>query len=362
MAKITINGKEYDGDSFSNDNNEQKNTAFFGSNLEVNGKKYSNVNDLPPHVREMLQKKLGKINNMPFLKNFLQQYGLDLNQLQQGGQTNNASSQQDLKAMMAGNNIYSGKDPFGNSFSGSGGPNGPSGSQPTFIPMGAVKKAGCTAGIIGVAVVVAGIGAMMFFINQLTGSWEETFELSGDTTHFNPITAVNEIRSHIDPNAKLASIDINYVRADGTMDLSAKYRPTAEYEFYRELPEPPKDAPPVGAGGTVNGKWYEQVEADVYEPGQWRHVKSVGGGVSTEYSYSNKGIDLDRSSTPTATPPEFIEDPQCEIKKFWDEAIKKGAPKDAVARVSYDKQGYEFRISDADINLEFGNDCKLIAD
>lgn len=319
--------------------------------ITIAGKEFEDFENLPPEVKAKLQEKLSSLKNVPFAKSILKTYGMNLDDF--GNMTSGKSDP------LLGN-----KQPEGNQFGGSQFSNNSSNfsfSQSSDPFRSGKKTNGAVIGIVITVLILGAVAGMIFGMNALTSSWEETFALTGDTTHFDPIASVNEIRSHIDPNAKLSSIEISYIRSDGTMDLSAKYNAKATYQFYRELAQPPKDAPPVGAGGTVNGKWYEPVSAEVYEPGQWRHVTKMGGGVSTEYSYENKGIDLDRDN-PTAAPQKFVDDPKCQIKDFWKIAIGKGAPADAVARVDYGDSGYEFRISDADISLKFTNDCKLNKD
>lgn len=370
MSKITINGKEYDfsdpdelkkimeshNDGFSPSeqglagSGDENMKIFTDNNIVAGNKVYKSLNDLPPELRAKIQQNLGKLKNIPFAKSMLKMYGLDID--------NPGNMQQNSGNNPFGNN-YQSSDPFKNIPSS----NSPFNNQPSN-PFGSSGKS--SMGLIITVVALLGVGGfvafMIFGINFITSSWEETFELTGDPTHFDPIASVNEVRSHIDTNAKLSSIDIMYVRSDGTMDLKVtSYRPNVTYDFYRELAEPPKDAPPVGAGGTTTGKWYEPVEADVYEPGQWRHVSKMGGGVSTEYSYMNKGIDLDRSD-PTTSPDTFVDDPKCSAKDLWKIAIQKGAPADAVANIDYDDGGYNFYISNADINLDFGMDCKLKGD
>jgi len=369
--KITMNGKEYNFDDLPDDmkkmlkdsnqngipdiadqgvnntlsvnSNNPNPNVFVDTNIVSGGKNYKSFNDLPPELKAKIQQGLGKLKNIPFAKSMLKMYGLDVNTI------NNPQ-------MNPGNSPF---DKNNNQFGGSNSPfNQP--SNPLFT-----GKKSNSGGIIAVLVflLIGGFVALIIFATTSLGTmWEESFDLQGDPTHFDPIKAVGEMRLHIDPNAKLSSIDISYIRSDGTMDLTVQtYRPNVNYQFYKELAEPPKDAPPVGAGGTADGKWYEPVDADVYEPGQWRHVKRMGGGVSTEYSYVNKGIDLDRS-TPITNPSEFVDDPTCSIADLWEAAIKKGAPASAVASVDYDSGGYVFSISDANIRMEFDFDCKLKED
>lgn len=373
--KITLNGKEYNFDdlpedmkkilkdenhngipdisdeavNITNANGGGEPHVFINQQFHANGKNYNSLNDLPPELKAKIQQNLSKLQNIPFAKSFLKMYGFDMNKFQSGFQNNQFENTQPGNS--SGNN-------FGNQFGGSQ-------FNQFQNPLGKAKSY-TMIGIGFIFLMIGGFVALMLFATtSLTSSFEETFELKSDTKNFAPYLAIDDIRSHIDPGAKITSVDIAYVRSDGTMDLTAKnYRPTVKYEFYRELTTPPKEAPPIGAGGTKEGKWYEPVTADVYEPGQWRHVTSMGGGVSRSYSYSNKGLDLDRG-TPTTSVPKFIEDPKCSIKDFWLVAIKKGAPADAVASIDYDESGYSFDIRGAldvkgeRISLEFDQNCKL---
>lgn len=358
--KITINGKEYGFEGTPEDMNKN---VFTSGSISTGGKTYKNFNDLPPEIKVKIQEGLKGIRNVPFAKGILKAFGLDINNLQNMQlNSGNGSFKNSIGGNSTGNNPFGGQHggggPIGGGFSGGNNPFQQQFGNPMFNgkKSGAGWIVGC---VIGVLSLGGFIWLMTFGLANLGSNWEESFDLQGDPTHFDPIATVNEMRSHFDPNAKLSSIDISYVKSDGTLDLKAtSYRPTARYDFYRELSEPPKDAPPVGAGGTKEGKWYEPVDVEVFEPGQWRHVKRIGGGVSTEYSYIHKGIDVDRG-TPTTSPSDFVEDPKCPLADLWKTAIEKGAPADAVASVDYDDSGYDFRISDAGISLEFDFDCKL---
>jgi hypothetical protein len=186
----------------------------------------------------------------------------------------------------------------------------------------------------------------------------DTRPVPGDSRHFDPIAAYPVIVDYAGGKSNLVSIFALYVRSDGTLDLNASYRPYVTYEFYREMDTPPADAPPVGAGGTVSGTWYEPVQIRAYEPGQWRRVS--GGGVG--YTYMNQGMERDTSSPTTNPSDEFVDMPVCSFKQLWDVALTKDAPKDAVATIEYDIDGYEFRISDTSISLEFDFDCQLKGD
>lgn len=184
---------------------------------------------------------------------------------------------------------------------------------------------------------------------------EQTWFLPGDASHFDPVAAYPRIQQHAGEGSLLISIEARYVRSDGTLDLYASYRPTVEYQFVRDA-QPPSDAPPLGAGGaTGSQKWYEPIQVDVYQPGQFRDVTTG----SSEYQFVNLGMDRDASSVTSTLPGEIIPTPACSFTDLWQLALKRGTPADAVATIRYDSDGYSFDISSTSFEFKFDNDCKL---
>lgn len=217
-----------------------------------------------------------------------------------------------------------------------------------------INRVGCvlTLTLGGVAFVLCAQFLLIpFFISG--GGNVDTRPVPGDATRFSPSAAYEEIRAYAGENAKLISISAYYVKSDGTMDLTEDYYPRVDYKFAREVPRP-ADSPPVGAGGTVSGQWYEPIEIDVYEPNQWRRVSG-----SSNYSYMNKGMERDVDSPTTSLSGEFTDAPACSFADLWTEALAKDAPADAVAIIEYDAAGYDFRITDTGIWLRFDHDCQL---
>ncbi len=203
------------------------------------------------------------------------------------------------------------------------------------------------------------IGNMISTAVKIAGG-PETKPISGDPTRFDPVGGLKDAQDFAGEGAQLISIVASYVRSDGTMDLNASYKPAphTEYEFIREVPKP-ADAPPVGAGGTKGGKWYEPVTIDVYEPGQTRHVTSIGGGISSEYNYTNQGMEKDVQSPTTNPSGETISKPTCSFADLWQVAIKEDAPEDAVAIIEYNSDGYVFNIVGT-LVLEFDKECNIV--
>ncbi|HLY25802.1 MAG TPA: hypothetical protein VKQ72_05645 [Aggregatilineales bacterium] len=181
-----------------------------------------------------------------------------------------------------------------------------------------------------------------------------TAPVQGDPAHFDPIQALPSVADFSGPGSQLISFEARYVRSDGTMDLTAtSYHPIATYQFARQVPMP-TDAPPVGAGGTLNGNWYEPVQVEVYQPGQGNHVTTG----SSEYTYANKGMDRS-TERPSSNKVQLAPPATCPIVNFWKVALQKDAPPSAVATVDYNQSGYQFDISDANIHLAFDTQCKL---
>jgi len=168
-----------------------------------------------------------------------------------------------------------------------------------------------------------------------------TDSLLGDVSHFGPIALYPAIAKYAGDNLRLSYINIYYVRADGTLNLTAKYKPHVDYNFFRLMDGPPPDAPPVGAGGKLNERWYQPVYVDIEGPD----------------SFNEKPQLRHNNGKPTNSTQQAIPAPTCSLKQFWSVALEKGAPRDAVATIYYSNRGYSFSISDTSVRLEFNNQC-----
>jgi hypothetical protein len=207
-------------------------------------------------------------------------------------------------------------------------------------------------GIIVVSILVCG-GIPILFSSLVV---ERTAPVPGDASNFDPIAHFDAIQQYGGENLKIVSINAWYVRSDGTLDLYADYNPYVEVVFYRELAQPPADAPPVGAGGSPDDRWYEKVEVKLRRPGQLWTVTSGG----NSYQYVNLGMEQDVSRPTTHTPGEATSKPICSFKTLWDAALKQDAPTSAVATIRYNANGYEFSIRDTNIRLNFNWECQVV--
>jgi hypothetical protein len=228
----------------------------------------------------------------------------------------------------------------------------------------------------------AGRGAPIIIGSTPNNTTDEiqTRPVEGDPAKFDPLAGYAAALAFAGEGAVLVSMEASQVRPDGTTDLTATYTsaPYVEYEFVIPIPRP-ANAPPVGAGGTEAGQWYQPIIIRAFQPGQQRRVTTTGGGIGRSYTYTNQGmsrelkdpttkIDLIRALGPSGEGPAeataaadqpSASGPACSFVDFWQAALERDAPPDAVAKITYDADGYEFRISGARVNLDFGFDCTL---
>jgi hypothetical protein len=189
---------------------------------------------------------------------------------------------------------------------------------------------------------------------------EETYPLASDPKEFDPFAALDDVRKRVGSQAILVSIEADFVRSDGTMDLTATYSPAPRvtYTFVVQLDPPPVDAPPIGAGRAPGDVWLQQVSVVCYEPGQRRSVTRISGGSRSQYTYTNEGMDVDRGSPRMGKLPADIGAPKVSTANLWSSAMAKGAPRDAVSRISFNKDGYEFSVTGLKVGFELDREGK----
>jgi len=218
----------------------------------------------------------------------------------------------------------------------------------------ACSSCGCGVGFIGL------LGTFLYIViftntcAKMLG--EETYPLASDPKRFDPFASVEDVRSRVGAKARLTKVEASFVRSDGTMDLTATYvpGPRVTYTFQVPLDKAPADAPPVGAGRAPGDVWVQTVRVDCYQPGQRSSVTRISGGSKTQYQYTNEGMDVDRGTPQMGKLEDDIGKPVVTTAELWKRGLAKGAPKDAVARIGFDKDGYEFSVTgvDADVELD----------
>lgn len=233
---------------------------------------------------------------------------------------------------------------------------------------GCLAKGGILAGVLGGGFGILVAILAVFFPNTLSGAvakltgvpLPETRVITGAANAWDPVAAFASVAAFAAPDAQLISFDATNVRPDGTLDLTASYSPAprVDFKFFHEIPRP-ANAPPVGAGSTGRGPWYEPVSIGVYQPGQRRNFYYRGGGVSADLDYINEGMERETDDPTTTLPGEGVEAPKCALADLWKIAQTQAAPSDAVASISYDADGYSFSISALKIYLDFDLECQL---
>ena len=179
-----------------------------------------------------------------------------------------------------------------------------------------------------------------------------TRPIPGDASKFDAFASLPQIEQFAGANEQLLRIDMEYVKADGTLDLTANYGEQVIYQFAHVLDATPSNAAPLGAGGSSpSGTYAEQVTVTLSQP------RAAG---TTHDQYYNFG--MVRSNSPAeALTQTIIPAPTCSLKQLWDTAIKRDAPANAVAVIDYDSSGYDFNIDAANIHLTFDTTCQLVS-
>lgn len=217
--------------------------------------------------------------------------------------------------------------------------------------------AGC---LLLVLLAGAALAAFVFGVYHLAGgNRHDSVAPPGDPHGFDPVARYPDVARYAGTDARLVGMRAMFVRRDGTLDLKADYRPAphAVYSFARSVPAP-QDAPPLGAGGSPDGRWFEAIEVEVARPWQLRSVRSVGAGGSRSYQYFSRGMER-KAATPTGqAPASALSPPACPLRALWDAAVTRGASPEAVAIVEYGRQGYDFTIPGARFVMRFDARCQ----
>lgn len=177
----------------------------------------------------------------------------------------------------------------------------------------------------------------------------------GDVTRFDPIASFAAIAAYAGPEAKLVSMHAYFVRVDGTMDLTAEYRPHVDAEFVtKATPEDVEAQGPLAPGSGFSVGDVLRMSMVVRKP-QTYHVTSGGS------EWDEKHLGMGRTPAGKASGDEkTIAAPQCGFALLWQKAIENGAPKDVVANITYNGEGYRFKANGRDFEQRFAADCSPI--
>lgn len=217
------------------------------------------------------------------------------------------------------------------------------------------QRKGCGCGGFLVMALVGGLIALIGGIVAVSIVGVETLKTGrlSDLDHperFDPIAALPAVKRMVPPDAHMVQLVAQSVRADGTIDLGAQWRPNVLFQF--AVSHGASDRP-VGAPGSAGAVRWISVRAD--RPG-WNVVGRDHSG--TYYDWS-RGLTLLNPIDMPASLSAPVALPTCSFKALWAEAIRAGAPKDAVAAILYNARGYAFSIEGTPHSYQFDKGCKL---
>ncbi len=177
--------------------------------------------------------------------------------------------------------------------------------------------------------------------------------IKGNHGSFDPIAEYDNIKNFAgDDNLKLMNIDIEYVKRDGTIDLNAKYKPTATYTFFEKINnKKDKDMP----FGTENIK-FKLVTVKISKPYHIESWRIIDGGRNFRF---HLGMFKKTAIIDTSFQYKAIEKPGCSLKKLWDNLKIKDIPENSVAVISYTDYGFNFSIKNTHYNYHFDKNGNL---
>ncbi len=207
---------------------------------------------------------------------------------------------------------------------------------------------------LGVIVLIGGVLTACFGLIIALSYFQGYFvkgtrPIPGDAAKYDPIASYPQIVQFAGGSPKLLSIDMKFVKADGTLDLTADYGAEVYYYFAHVLNSSPTNTAPLGAGGKPGGTYAERITVHLVKPGMKNYSRD------NFYDYGMSSLTLSASPL-TQT---IVDPPRCTLKQLWDAAIKQDAPANAVAHIEYGSYGYTFSIDGTQIHLQFDPNCQL---
>lgn len=154
------------------------------------------------------------------------------------------------------------------------------------------------------------------------------------------------------------------VKPNGQIDLQDRQVDGSARYIFEIVAEAPANPPPVGAGGSADGRWRRRVMVLAERKGGHR-THSVGG---TTYYRHTRGLMDSRFEVEPGRVDSSGRLPSCDLRGFFQEAMRLGAPQhNVVAEINYVAGGdrseptYVFEIPGTDIRLVFNESCSLTA-
>lgn len=220
-------------------------------------------------------------------------------------------------------------------------------------------------GCISLIVVIGGFIALIAWgIPRFIGTYvEKTAAVPGGHPEaYKPLAELPEVTAYAGEGALLQQVKMQYVRRDGTLDLkSTGYVSMVDYHFVKKMAEPPKNAPPVGAGAVLEGQWVEPIDVTVQKPLGRMYVRRMGGGFNASYSYIHLGMEKEVDSPTQVLDPKAIALPSCTLTELWDKATE-GKPElaNAVADITLTAKSIDFTIDGTGLYRVFTPSCEVV--
>jgi hypothetical protein len=178
----------------------------------------------------------------------------------------------------------------------------------------------------------------------LSACWEGQAP-PGDLAAFRPVAALEDVAAFAGPGAELVGMSARYVLSDGTLDLSAAYKPEVRYTFRARATRADVDAmgpQPPGAGMREGDP--VEVSVTVRRPDSpFRQGKGL----------------LGRGMRRSAGRASGVAEPavRCDPGALWAAAIARGASAGAAATLHYAADGVRFEIAEPSFSLRFDAAC-----
>jgi hypothetical protein len=198
------------------------------------------------------------------------------------------------------------------------------------------------------------LGAPLTLLALASCSMEGTADVPGDVHRFDPIAAYPAVAASAGPRARLVKLEARYVREDGTQDLEASYVGFGDVDQYTLLrANGAREDPSVPVGARRQPAPFELVRVGIQKP-HW-----VSQSINGHKPQQKKHLGMETRVAGSGDTKDGAVDPGCSFAKLWTVAKEHGAPKGAVAAITYDKTGYDFRIDGTDVHLRFDASCQV---
>jgi hypothetical protein len=197
------------------------------------------------------------------------------------------------------------------------------------------------------------LGALLL-LSACPGPMPNTADPPGDVRSFDPIATYPAMVAFAGPEPCLVRLSARHVRVDGTLDLGADYSPGIHLVFVTRATA----ADVAAQGALAPGSGFslgDRIETlvDVITP------RIIGSRSSSGRADTWRHLGMGRQPALLGQRQvRCAEPPTCRLADLWQTAIARGAPKDVVAIIEYDADGYHFEANGRDFDIDFSRDCQ----